>query len=174
MNVFGLVDSIGRFAPEFSNGKGSIHRGNRRFFSSSERNKYIALLPNVKYRDFFISSLKQELLSLKYIEYKLCYCLQTKDGNIDFWDEIESQFAWSENNIYDEDFKDRGYQEDLDQFVRYSIIHSDLFHKNKIEDVDMYVKGVYDKLVSKKSSDVRYTILVINKAFNKKGKRKNK
>jgi hypothetical protein len=38
----------------------------------------------------------------------------------------------------------------------------------------MYVKGVYDKLVSKKSSDVRYTILVINKAFNKKGKRKNK
>lgn len=155
---------------KFASGTDTIFNssGNRRFFSSTEGNNYIVLLHNVKYRDRFISSLKNELLSLKSIEYKLCFCLQTKDGHIDFGDEIENQFAWSDNNIYDEDFKDRGYQEDRDQFVRYSSIHSDLFHINKIEDVDMYVKGVYDKIVSIKSSDVRHTILVINKVFNKK------
>ena len=31
----------------------------------------------------------------------------------------------------------------------------------------MYVKGVYDKLVSKKSSDLSYTILVVNRVCNK-------
>lgn len=132
------------------------------------RDQFIVLLPNVKYKDRFISSLKEELLSLKNVKYNLYYCLQTKYGKIDFWDQIESQFAWSDNNMYDDDFKDRGYQEDWDQFVRYSIIHKDLFHKNKIDDVDMYVKGVYDKLVSKKSSDVRHTILVVNKVSNVK------
>ena len=140
--------------------------GKVRFFSSSERRNYIVLLPNVKYKDHFISSFKNELLLLKNTEFKLSYYLQTRDGYINFWDEIENQFAWSENNIYDEHFKDGGYQEDWDQFVRYSIVHSDLFHKNKVE--DMYVKGVYDKLVSKESSDVRHTILRINKVFEKK------
>jgi len=143
--------------------------GKVRFFSSSERKiGYIVLLPNVNYKDFFISSLKENLLSLKSVEYNLYYHLQTKYGKIDFWDQIENQFAWSDNNIYDDDFKDRGYQEDLDQFVRYSIIHKDLFHKNKIGDIDMYVKCVYEKLVSKKSSDERYTILVVNKVSGTK------
>lgn len=137
--------------------------GKVRFFSSSERKGFIVLLPNVRSKDSFISSLKHELLSLKNVEYKLYYCLQTKYGKLDFGYQIKSQFAWSDNNIYDDDFKDRGYQEDWGQFIRYSMIHKDLFHKNKTVDIDMYVKGVYDKLVSKKSSDLRNTILVVNR-----------
>lgn len=58
--------------------------GKVRFFSSSERRNYIVLLPNVKYKDHFISSFKNELLLLKNTEFKLSYYLQTRDGYINF------------------------------------------------------------------------------------------
>lgn len=149
----------------------------KRYFSSTSTNGKgynIEILPTIYDKESFLLSLKNKitLLIKENKNLKISFYIQTMNGKINFWDLVEDKFAWSDNVWYDDDFKENGYNMYLEKkkFSEYSLICTELLNHKYSFDLDIYIKDIYNKLMSKLNEinydciieDSAYTILIIN------------
>ena len=129
----------------------------------------IEFLPSIldKDKENFLSSLKTVLLSLmkeptpKILSYKLEFCLQTfEDVNeVDETPEYLKSLGIDKhvlelNEMWDEDFKERGYYYGDNVFPEYSVVHTEFFSNLSISILDDYVENVFSVLSNFAKSSV--------------------
>jgi hypothetical protein len=122
------------------------------------------LIPNVKDKQYLIRLLSDILIPLKYnTMYKLDFFTKTKDGNIDFTDIMELEYAWSDNAIYDEDYKEKLYTGEIwNEFKGYALTHTDFMNKSLIPEFNLYLDKLCNILMNTPEYE-GYIIIKINR-----------
>lgn len=128
--------------------------------------KNLQLIPNYT-KQQFIKNLNDLLLPLISTEksYKIQYFMKTSYGYLDFTDQMEDQYCWSLNAIYDDDYKQKLYNGEIrNEFKGYSLVHSDIF-KALALNLNPYVEEVSNILnlsLSNNNEDCDYIIIKIS------------